>query len=166
MRAAILAASLVVLGADVAKATREEESVLLARVAVSEAGWDNAHEHAALWHVLAARAESRGITIASMTRSYSRRAVEGSERKPWLGELDQSAHAPASWNANVPFSVYRSRWLRVIERAQLFLRASVNNPCPGAMHWGDRSERLTRRAESLGLVEVRCSVRTANRFWR
>lgn len=160
-------AALLAVIASPANAAREDEAVLLARVAVSEAGWSNTHEHRALWHVLAARADSRSTSLASMTRAYSRRAIEGSERKPWLGELDASGRTPASWNVPVGFVAYRSQWLEVVEQARRFVRGEVDhNPCPGAMHWGDRSERVARRAESLGLVEVRCTHRMGNRFFR
>jgi hypothetical protein len=145
---------------------RDSDAILLARIAVSEAGWSRASEHTAIWSVLERRADSRGLSLASMARSYCRRALAGSVRKPWLSQLNHNGDAPSSWNVQVPWSAYRERWLAVLRHAQMFVRGERNDLCEGAMHWSDRSVAMRTRALANGLEQVECESETVNAFWR
>lgn len=115
-------------------------------MAVLEAGFRAERDHAAIWHVLARRAERAGWPIERMAVAYSTPLRRG--RWP-------------AWAANAPGHA----WERVRARAVAFMAGDVGDPCRGrAMHWGDRTGDAV-RAQRAGWTLAGCG-RTANLFWR
>lgn len=122
----------------------DDLAVTLAQVAIAEAGPSATADHDAVWHVLRKRAERAGWPIGRMARAYSSPLRRG---------------LPA-WVWQIP----ARRWAAVILRARAFLLGDVPDPCPQAIHWGDRKGDAA-RALAAGWHPVSCGP-TANLFWK
>ncbi len=139
-----------------AQASVEYQSDLttIGRCLVSEAGPVLAPDHAAILAVLDTRARrTPHSTAADIARRYCqvhRRPVgEHGRRVALMDALDLADAAPA-----------------VIDLVVRYLQGEhIDNPCPGAVHWGDRGRDM-KRALRAGWRRVRCTERTRNLFWR
>lgn len=109
-----------------AAASRDCAALLLARICVSEAGWD-AHasgDCGAIHYALLGTVESRGVSLATAARIHSPRATgarpTSDPRLAWVAGLRADGAAPAAWPAppHAPWAAYRARWLDVLERAR------------------------------------------------
>ena len=164
-------------------------ALLLARVCVSEAGWncwDNG-DGLGIHEVFLRGAERHGMSYAGFARSYSsaagRERTHLSERMRWVRELAADGSAPPSWPAHryirregrvevrpsIPWSHYREAWLAVLARAEQVVRDyTLTNivdwrVCEAPVHdWGGAMDR--ERATRIGLVEVECGD-TRNDFY-
>lgn len=150
--------------------------VALARIAVSESGWDGKRDRAAIWHVLSRRAERHGMRLTSMARAYSSRVfdTERTDARRWIASLDarhalRTGGAPEHFPERLPWRIYRSRWSSILAQADAFLRDHVRDPCGDQApdHWGMSLPGSIdyRRATSAGWERVDCGD-THNAFWR
>lgn len=123
-----LAGALVLLShaCEVDAQSRETDALLLARVVVSEAGWDGwvTGDGAAIHYAQLTVAQRDGTSWRSAARALSPRAT-GSRptedaRLAWVAGLREDALAPLRWPAapHAPWVQYRARWLAVLERAR------------------------------------------------
>lgn len=155
-----LAAAAIALAPAVARAD-DATVVLLAQVSVAESGWNAPRDRAAIWHLLARRAERLGWSLPAMVRAYSSPLRRGH----WALGLGAHGRRPPGFPARLSWAAHRRAWEAVLEDARAFVAGELADPCRGAAdHFGDRAgDRL--RAEAAGWRRVDCG-RTANLFWR
>jgi len=160
----------------------------LARICVSEAGWEcfDTGDGLAIHEVLLRGAERHDMTYLTFARTYSPRAVgdRPGRLRPWIGGLREDGGEPYSWprvttrptsaglvrvEPHPPWSNYRDRWLTVLARAREVVAGYALSdvgewsPCDGEVHdWGGAMDRA--RAERIGLIPVECGD-TANDFY-
>ncbi len=106
----------------------------LARAAVAECGWKKTDCHAATWHVMRrrqAKFSHRWEDLGAMFHAYCalfRGKSKG--RKQWLRSLSGRAE-PVGWPAASSWAKHTPLWIAVRNRAVLFLRGRVKDPCEG-----------------------------------
>lgn len=117
----------------------------LARVFISEAGWDADREHAALAWTYARRTErmhrTRGWSFGDTARAISDRTLVDprTPRQRWLFALPPRPTRHHRWRRRLPWRVYRDRWLAALHRARSFWLGEVDDPCSGPSElWGGR----------------------------
>ena len=151
------------------------DHVLLARICVSEAGWQcwDSGDGLAIYEVLSTGAARYGVPFATYARRYAPRAtgVRPSEgRTSWVAQLQASGVRPVAWPSTSPWHLYRPQWFDVLETAEDVLsldgsRAREWSPCASEVHdWASSSEPSRQRASRLGLIPVNCGT-TLNRFY-
>jgi hypothetical protein len=146
---------------SVARAQVSDE-VVVARVCVSESGFDTT-ECAAITHALVANAAEHGMSVRAMAFAYSPRATGRTSYGPrsWIASLhpDRRVAVPGRSDEWV-----RVRFAALVSTAWLALRNMTATPCPGSIHWSARWCRdCVARMGRTGFV--RCAVATANVFW-
>ena len=163
-------------------------ALALARICVSEAGWEETDDCPAIHHVLLRGAEVRGGSsraYVSFASSYAHRLLtgDGQIQRPWLRQLDARGTEPGLWGfrrardgsltrvGGPPWRAYRTRWLAVLERAtRLVEEARLSDwdewsPCvEPPQHWGCPDCGDRERALARGWRQVDCGD-TANDFW-
>lgn len=174
VRVAVLAAplSLLVLGSldRSAHATRygRREQLALARVCVSEAGWEATPECAAIHQVLADRARQMEISYMAALCFYSTRTCDRGRRDPrrWIAWLSPDLRRPRGWPDGMLWSRYRPRWRVMLKHAGAVLRNEVESPCETPPHyWGMPRGIDLERALQAGWRRLECEG-TRNAFWR
>lgn len=165
----------------------ETDALLLARICVSEAGWEcwQTGDGYAIHEVLLRGAERHGIAYAAFARRYSPRATGAhpSPTRPWIGDLRADGEAPSAWprvitrrradgtaavEPHPPWGIYRPRWLAVLAQARVVASYALDDvdewgSCEGPVHdWGGSMDRD--RATRLGLLDVDCGD-TSNDFY-
>jgi len=169
--------------------TRISPALALARICVSEAGWEcfDTQDGLAIHEVLLSGASRHNMSYVSFARAYAGRVMgvrpHNSERLRWVGALREDGNQPSNWPTMVtrrvggvirvdsmpPWSSYRARWLAVLARAREVVRLSLEDrvdwsPCPEEVHdWGGAMDR--ERANRAGLIEVECGE-TSNDFYQ
>lgn len=155
-----------------ARAQVQDEGLLLAKVFVSEGGFDAPADH------LAVARYTRGLSHfwrapmgATLVRRYRRALAPASERRsrPWLANLDRSLEAPEGWpEESQPWSARRAQWAATLARADAFLRREIDAPPTCRPHsWGSPvydAEEIASTIENGGFV-VNCGE-TRNVFLR
>lgn len=186
--AAIISLSTCASPASAQTRQRISPELALARICVSEAGWEcfESGDGYAIHEVLLRGSERHDISYVSYARAYSGRAV-GSKpyigQRVWIPFLVESGDEPHNWRVPLlrrqggvtrvinppPWSQYRARWLAVLEYARRVVRMSLSDisewgHCAEEVHdWGGSMDRD--RARRLGLIEVSCGG-TQNFFYR
>lgn len=160
-----------------ADAQHVPDYLLLARICVHEAGWEQEADCAAIHQVLVAGAEREDLSYRTYAYNYSGRALRGETSRAWVANLREDGREPDGWPETVivrdgdsvsvephaPWGMYRERWLRTIEIARGVIAGSITAACAEPVHdWGGRVDRG--RARRLGLVEVDCGE-TRNDFY-
>lgn len=146
------------------EATRPGEILGLARICVSESGWDSPHDCEGILAVLRSRSERTGMTLNQAMRAYSKRVFDRSrtDSRRWIADLHLSAQKPDGWPDHLPWDGgYKYSWMMMLEFAEDLLGSS-NLRC-AANHWGDRYGDKE-RALRAGWIEVDCGE-TRNMFW-
>lgn len=141
-RLALVAALLLGFFASPARAQeRIDDQIALARVCVSEVGFDaTVTECAAIAAVLRSRASS----IASGAQRYSGRVFDRNRTDPraYIADLDPSGREPARWPGlpHAPWHLYRDAWLDLYRLAGEIARGALGHVCVAPPdHWGMRS---------------------------
>ena len=158
-----------------AQRPRVPDHVLLARICVSEAGWQcwDSGDGLAIYEVLSTGAARYDVSFATYARRYTPRAtgVRPSEgRTLWVSQLQDSGARPVAWPSTSPWTLYRPQWFDVLETAEDVLtldgsRAREWSPCASPVHdWSSLSDTSRARASRLGLVPVNCGT-TLNIFY-
>ena len=152
-----------------AQAHRPGDALLLARLCVSEAGWDcwQTGDGAAIYDVLRTRSAARRQTWRTAARSYAPhvggRLAPRTARGRWVAQLREDGEQPAGWPARASWSAYRERWLGVLAEARRVVAEGVVSPCSERVeHWGGVVDR--ERARRLGMRRVDCGP-TRNDFY-
>jgi hypothetical protein len=139
-------------------------AVMLARVAVAEAGFDahETREDAAIYAVLCSRAERRHTSVRSALLAYSGLHFDAARtRRRWLLDLDATGRQPRAWPRGVRWP--RERWLAAIALSVRVIAGEVAVPCEGELeHWGapwlDRTD--------VGWTRATCEPGIRNAYWR
>lgn len=165
-------------------------AVALARLCVSEAGWEcfESGDGLAIHEVILRGAAMQDISYPAYARAYARRLFGARPhdvpRLRWVGQLTEECDRPEDWpetattrrsdgtidvHPHPAWSNYRERCLVVMARAaQVVADHTVDNVdswsvCLRPVHdWGGWMDRA--RAERIGLVEVDCGD-TRNDFY-
>jgi len=138
----------------------------LAQLCASEAGLrTDVGDCPAIYHVIRRRSERSGLSWIAMARRYSTRVYDaertGSRR--YLPHLRLDGRRPRHWPEGHSWARYRPRWLALVDHSRAVVAGEVEDPCPGALHWGGRMD--DHRAVRAGWSRVECSAPTLNRFW-
>lgn len=139
-------------------------AVDLARVCVSEAGWNITPDCAGILSALRNRADKVGTSLPSMMRAYSRNVfnIARSDRRRWLAHLDSRGTKPEGWPAHVSWDVHRPKWQAMIVHARELL--ADDSHYPTAEHWGMTSGPDLERALRAGWIRVHIEG-ARNAFW-
>jgi len=191
MHTKLYTAALVLVLATLAPAQAQENrltpGVALARLCISEAGWEcfERGDGFGIHEVIARGAAQQSIRYESYARAYARRLFGARPhdvpRLRWVGQLTAACTEPADWPrtmtvrrggvvqvvAHAPWSAYRQRCLEVFAHAaQVVTEHTLDDVdewgiCERAVHdWGGWMDR--ERAERIGLVPVACGTADAS----
>lgn len=144
------------------------EQLALARVCVSEVGWDPTPECAAIHQVLEDRAQRMGMTYGAAVCAYSSRTCDRdrTDARRWISHLTARGARPDGWPSTASWARHRPRWLELHEHAGEVLRGRVASSCDGEVHhWGMPGGIDLERALSAGWTRVDCPG-ARNAFWR
>ncbi len=166
----VLAVCAEIIQPPVASANRygRREQLALARVCVSEAGWDATPECAAIHQVLEDRARVIGFSYIAAVCSYSTRTCDRGRQDPrrWIAWLSPSLDEPEGWPRGMLWSRYRDRWRTMLDHAGAVLRGQVQSPCEEPPHyWGMPRGIDLARAQEAGWERLSCPG-ARNAFWR
>jgi len=146
--------------------------LLLARVFVSESGFDGVADHLPIARYTRNLSHHwRAPMGVTMVRRYTRALAPAEERRsrPWLANLDRSGDAPAGWpERDQAWSERRGQWLAALARADAFLAREVDAPAGCNPHsWGSPTYDAAQIASTIanGGFVVSCG-NTANVFLR
>lgn len=145
-----------------------QEQLALARVLVSEVGWEPTAEGAAIHEVLEDRSRRMGLSYLTTLCAYSSRTcdTERADRRSWIAHLRPGDARPEGWPARASWPRHRARWLALQQHAGEVLSGRVESPCSGPVHyWGMPSGIDLRRAQAAGWSRVDCPG-ARNAFWR
>jgi hypothetical protein len=147
------------------EASRPAEQLGLARICVSEAGWDRGPDCPAILEVLRDRSRKMRITLLGAMRAYSGRTFDRArtDARRWIADLQWHAGRPEGWPRNANWEGrYRNSWQDMLLYAGQLL-GSDDHPCKAdPHHWAAPH---FRRPFDLGWERVDCGE-TANAFWR
>lgn len=147
---------------------QDSTAVELARLCVSECGWDCPEECAAIHQSLQNRAALAGISFRTQLRAHRSVTRPGHQpARPWLAELDARGRVPRSWESSVtiPWSRRRDSWMETLQTAQDLLE-TPRNPCDGdPLDWGVGSVVRSYRRAYRRAVTLDCGP-TVNVFLR
>ena len=169
-------------------------TVALARLCISEAGWDcfTSGDGLAIHEVISRGSERQGVRYTSYARAYAQRLFGARPhdvpRLRWVGQINEACDEPSDWPTTItsrrrdgtiqvsphaPWSAYRAQCQHVMTVAAEISRLTIENVsewsiCSQPVHdWGGHMDRA--RAERIGLVPVDClpndAERTHNDFY-
>jgi hypothetical protein len=147
--------------------TLDTTVLALARICVSEGGWTNDRDCAAIYQVLRGNRSNEESLIGAMRR-HSRFVLEvwepRSARHRWLVGLNLEATEPTGFPETASWDRYRPVWERRTQFTRGLVTGSVRmRPCPvPVVAWGGTMD--DHIALRRGLVRVDCGD-TENRFW-
>jgi hypothetical protein len=126
-----------------AHAQAPDVGLMLARVFVSESGFDGAADHLPIANYTRSLARYWRVPMGvALPRRYTRALAPESERRsrPWLANLMRNGAEPRSWPHgpnSQPWPERRQQWLDTLARADAFLAGEVDAP-PGCRphSWG------------------------------
>jgi len=143
--------------------------LVLARICVSEAGWEGQRDCQGIFQVLR-NVRRNNETFLGVMRRASRVVSEmwepTTDRHRWLVNLDLEGTRPdgfpteADWERH-----YRHRWMKVLEYARALLEGEIYaHPCQGAViAWGGKMDDYL--ALRRNLIRAECGD-TQNTFWK
>lgn len=139
----------------------------LARICVSESGFQvHTNDCNLIYQALRTRSSTGELTLAIM-RSYSRRSFDRTrtDRRRWIAHLNHEFREPSGWEIiSVPWSTRRQGFINVYEYAGHLIRTRPANKCGVRIdHWGAPGFRRDMHLEQ-GWRLVECGE-TLNDFW-
>lgn len=162
-------AGLVSLLSGVAAGQAPDDALLLARVCIHEAGWEDTGDCEAIHAVILGVSERRGISYRRAAFAYAGGALDRHGAKAWAAELTPACREPASWPdpPHNGWPAYVDRCRAAFARAREVYEGTRSHACPADPHdWGGPIDRP--RARRLGLIRIDCSagdVETLNDFY-
>jgi len=154
---------------------RQMDQLWLARAAIAEVGWPNTRrkqvEHVAVWHVLQKRWQQmtstgkfpnlRLMDVARLYCSALKSRSPSGVRQTWIRDLNLHGVAPVGWPEDSRWSIHQRYWKDTLYNARRFLEGRFRNPCPGASHFGSKSD------VPMGMMELHeCSHQMQNHFYK
>jgi len=153
---------------DEAHPVRQDLQLALARICVSESGFQvRTNDCLMIYHTLRNRSSTGELTMGMM-RAYSPLSfnLERSDGHRWVAHLNARFTEPQGWSETVPFSWYARRddWIAVYNFVGEMLASDLTPPCTlPPHHWGARGFRR-RQLLSEGWILSECGE-TLNDFW-
>jgi len=158
-----------------AQAQDTQTQLWLARAGVAEAGWPKTDEikieQAAVWHSLSTRWDIYSHTVKNpvpfveFVRLYCAGLGEGkpqTKRQRWIRELNWKGKRPSHWPKKVSWHRHIKLWFDTLKRAGRYLDGKIENPCPGASHFGS----LEAGDRPKGKMKLHsCNYRFGNQFY-
>lgn len=145
-------------------AQRDDDAVILARICVSEAGWADSDDCAAIHAVIAGIAEREGMSWRSAARAASPRLAACTVSRRWLCGLDERGDEPAHWPSTASWSRYRDDWLSALRRARQIMSGEHAHRCAEAPRtWGSVEDFARARRAGRRMRVIDCGD-TRNRF--
>lgn len=143
-------------------------AVMLARVCVSEAGWQGHEECTVIVHALVYQAQARDIPVQQQICAYAPNSCnpDRDDNRRWIAHLHpERRYAPPGWPRGMRWSEHRAFFAAMVLVAARAYRGEEPSPCPGARHWGARwCSECRERMEEHGYVRAQCGFRNA--WWR
>ncbi len=142
----------------------------LARIFVSEGGFDGTYDWLAIYQVLLNRSHDRELTLRNMMR-YSPKSFNffREDINRYIPYLNENGDRPLHWRYKNELweSRYKAGWLRAYELAGRLVRGvRIPSTCHGRVdHWGRNRPDMITQALNNGLTLVPCRG-TKNLFWR
>ncbi len=139
--------------------------LMLARVCVSEGGWEGHQECVVIVNALMEQAEDRGITLERQICAYAPNSCDRRRQddRRWIAYMTPDGRAPRGW-PRLNWERYRVRlaaMMVVAYRAYLGIEVSS---CPAGYHWGSSwCSSCRRRMRQSGFRRIDCPI--ANNFW-
>lgn len=153
---------------DIDLPTLRRMQLALARICVSEAGFQTrTNDCTLIYHALRTRSSTGDITMGIM-RAYSGRTFDRSrtDSHRWIPHLDHNFREPHGWRETVtiPWSTRRGGFIEVYNHAGNLIRSRPENTCGIRIdHWGAPGFRRELHL-SNGWQLVECGE-TLNDFW-
>lgn len=144
----------------------------LARIFVSEGGYDGTRDYMPIFIVLKNRSQGgTELTLENMMRYSPKSFTYGSNHfAKYIPYLNEQGTEPRFWRErypDTPWENYREKWIRALEISWNILNGhSFRNHCNGRVdHWGADRPDMIQQALQNGLTRVSCHG-TRNAFWR
>lgn len=153
---------------DMDLSTLRRMQLALARICVSESGFQTrTNDCTLIYHALRTRSSTGEITMGIM-RAYSGRTFDRNraDRHRWIAHLNPNFREPHGWSETVtiPWSTRREGFVEVYNHAGSLLRTRPENTCGMRIdHWGAPGFRRSLHL-SNGWRLVECGE-TLNDFW-
>lgn len=147
---------------------RRDIQLALARICVSEAGFQvRTNDCTLIYHALRTRSDTGEITTSIM-RAYAPRSfnLNRTDNHRWVAHLRSDFREPRGWRetVSIPWSTRREGFQQVYEHVGMLLRTHPENPCGIRIdHWGARYFRRNRHIRN-GWTPIQCGE-TLNQFW-
>lgn len=140
---------------------------MLARVCVSEAGWDGYEECEVIVHAISQQAIERNIPLRRQICAYAPNSCnpDRTDSRRWIAHLNPRSRArPSGW-PRLPWEIHRVRFVAMWMTAWMALTGRSTNPCPDALHWGSQTcSRCFERMRESNFVRAGCGL--ANVWFR
>lgn len=140
---------------------------MLARVCVSEAGWQGHEECTVIVHALSNQAAERGIPLRRQICAYAPNSCDRDreDNRKWISHLHPEARRPPPGWPRLSWETHRVRFVAMVITAYRAMIGELSSACPGAYHWGAHWCRACReRMRDSGYVRAGCEM--ANAWWR
>jgi hypothetical protein len=139
-------------------------SLMLARVCVSEAGWNGHEECTVIVHALVQQAHNRGIPLEQQICAYAPNSCDRDRQdgRRWISHLHPNrTSAPPGW-PRMSWAEYRAKFTGIMMLAYRSYMGEVPSACPQAYHWGSvYCEACRVRMRDSGFVRAGCGLRNA-----
>lgn len=147
-------------------------ALALARIFVSEGGFNNRNDWLAIFEVLSNRSRSGELTLVNMMR-YSPKSFNffRQDEKRYIPYLNVNGERPMYWDIRYPNELWESKyqegWFEAYALAtRLTSGVRIPSSCQGRVdHWGRNNEQMIKQALSNGLTLVSCPG-ARNLFWK
>ncbi len=150
----------------------QREALQLARICISEAGFqlnrtmaEYTTDCANIAGVLQRRSSVGRVTLGIM-RAYSPKSFnkERTDARAYIPYLTTRYTPPRFWRSHLQWSLYRRRFEEVYYLALALVQGTKRPTCE-ADHWGARMQVIRLRARRYGWYRAPCG-NTLNSFWR
>lgn len=113
-------------------------SVMLARVCVSESGWDNHLECQTIVHALSHQAMQRNIPLRRQICAYAPNSCnqEREDDRRWIAFLHPGLRMAPEGFPSIPWEKHRARFAALVVTAYRASMGAIPSGCPGSIHWG------------------------------
>lgn len=140
--------------------------LMLARVCVSEVGWQGHDECTVIVHAIVHQAQQRGLTIEEQICAYAPNSCNPRrrDRRRWISHLHpERSQVPPGWPRGMIWSERRAQFVAMLLVAHRAYLGEIPSACPGAFHWGAPGcGACRRRMREYGFVRAGCDMRN---FW-
>lgn len=134
-------------------------AIMLARVCVSEGGWNGHDECTVIVHALYEQARDRGVPIRRQICAYAPKSCNKNRvRRRWIAHLHPERRAaPPGW-PRLSWEKYRPRFAAMVVTAYRASIGEIPSACPAALHWGAKWCRACKRRMRRGFELMECPI--------